>query len=89
MMLLGAAGTGTSLHTDLTEAMSVSFEVSDGASDPTTPIVYWCHVNPAFIAAANKLVADLFPAVYSRSGLAAIAWKVVKGGQKVLQHGCA
>jgi hypothetical protein len=50
MLLLGAADTGTSLHSDLTEAMSVGFEVSDGASDPTNPISYWCLVNPAFIA---------------------------------------
>ena len=31
MMLLGAAGTGTGFHSDLTEALSVGFEVSNGA----------------------------------------------------------
>ena len=87
MMLLGAAGTGTSLHSDLTEALSVGFEVSNGASDSTTPIAYWCLVNPLFIESVNKSVADLFPAVY-RDGLATIAWKTVKG-QKVREHGRA
>ena len=86
MMLLGAAGTGTGFHSDLTEALSVGFEVSNGASD-STPIAYWCLVNPAFIAAVNQSVKDLFPTVYGE-GLATISWKTVKGG-KVREHGRA
>ena len=77
MMLLGAAGTGTSFHSDLTEAIIVGFQVSYGASD-STPVANWCLLNPAFIAAVNNSVKDLFYTVYG-DGLATISWKTEKG----------